>query len=173
MNKSHHARHPAPVDPDVVRAEAAALRALYERYKAEQLANGVRVSQERFGDDHGIGSQGMVWQYLEGKRAVGLEAAERFARAFGVPIFAFSPRLAEIARRVGAVAGAPGSPVEHETLDAALLLIRSLISNDPGARERARDILAVLQRAPVSDAEVERRMPITKPKRNKDQDSHE
>lgn len=67
--------------------EANRLRALYNAK--------VTVSQEAFGAEHGIGSQGMVWQYLNHRSPLNLEAALKFARALECSVADFSPRLAE------------------------------------------------------------------------------
>jgi SOS-response transcriptional repressor LexA len=69
--------------------EAAALKELFE-----QVARGAGVSQERFGLDHDIGSQGMVWQYLNGHRPLNLSVALKFAKGLRVSVADFSPRLA-------------------------------------------------------------------------------
>lgn len=71
--------------------EAAKLKALYE----ERNVGPSKLSQGAFGAEHGIGSQGMVWQYLNGKSALNLEAALKFAQALKCEVADFSPRLAE------------------------------------------------------------------------------
>jgi phage repressor protein C with HTH and peptisase S24 domain len=63
------------------------------------------MSQERFGLDFEIGSQGMVWQYLNGHRPLNLSVALKFARGLGVPISRFSPRLAAELRAAGIDSG--------------------------------------------------------------------
>lgn len=67
--------------------EASALKRLY---KAR-----VTMSQQAFGDLYQIGSQGMVWQYLNGKRPLNKDAAMKFARGLNCQIEDFSPRLAD------------------------------------------------------------------------------
>lgn len=57
------------------------------------------MSQEEFGSRFEIGSQGMVWQYLNARRPLNIKAATGFARGLGVDVDAFSPRLAEEIRR--------------------------------------------------------------------------
>jgi hypothetical protein len=77
--------------PTTVRdAEATALKALYEAQKP-------RPTHGAFGKKHGLGSTGMVWQYLNAHRPLNLEAATKFAGGLGVPIERFSPRLAAAA----------------------------------------------------------------------------
>lgn len=66
--------------------DAARLKALF----ANQ-----RLSQEAFGERHHIGTQGVVWQYLNGKIPLNLNAALKFARGIGCDVAEFSPRLAE------------------------------------------------------------------------------
>lgn len=75
------------VEEETVRTEAEALKRIFE-----ERARG--VSQERFGQDLEIGSQGMVWQYLNGRRPLNLSAALKFAKGLQVKMKAFSPRLA-------------------------------------------------------------------------------
>lgn len=53
------------------------------------------LSQEAFGAQYGIGSQGMVWQYLKGYVPLNLEAAAKFAAGLGVELRDISPRLAD------------------------------------------------------------------------------
>lgn len=64
-----------------------ALKKLYEER--------VKVSQAEFGAEHGIGTQGMVWQYLNGHTPLSLEAAAKFARGLGCTIQDISPTMAE------------------------------------------------------------------------------
>jgi phage repressor protein C with HTH and peptisase S24 domain len=54
----------------------------------------VKMSQEEFGAKYGIGSQGMVWQYLNGRSPLNLKSAINFASGIGVPVAAISPTLA-------------------------------------------------------------------------------
>ncbi|MBV6304904.1 helix-turn-helix domain-containing protein [Candidimonas humi] len=53
-----------------------------------------RLNQTDFGDHYGIGTQGMVWQYLSARRGLNIKAAAAFSRGLGVPIDEFSPTLA-------------------------------------------------------------------------------
>lgn len=73
------------IDP-ALQAEADALLRLWAKHAP--------ASQSEFGAKYGIGSQGMVWQYLHGKRALNLKAAAAFSTGLGVQIKEFSPRLA-------------------------------------------------------------------------------
>lgn len=66
-----------------------------ERLKVLYLERAGGLTQKEFGLNYGIGSQGMVWQYLNNKRPLNAGVALKFANALGVPIGAFSPTLAE------------------------------------------------------------------------------
>lgn len=52
------------------------------------------LTQAEFGERFGIGSQGAVWQYLNGKTALNLKAAKGFAEGIDCSVADFSPRLA-------------------------------------------------------------------------------
>lgn len=80
------------VPDDIRENEAAALKALYLKLVPKE------TSQGEFGKRSGIGTAGMVWQYLNGHRPLNLAAARKFATAMGVPVDDFSPRLAAEAR---------------------------------------------------------------------------
>lgn len=69
-----------------------------------------KVSQEKFGEAYGIGTQGAVWQYLEGNIALNLRAALKFAEGLGVPLKDISPTLgSEVVRSSIARDGALGN----------------------------------------------------------------
>ena len=70
----------------VVEREAAALKAAFEKR--------TELSQEKFGLEFEVGSQGMVWQYLNAHRPLNLSVALKFARGLDIPVASFSPRLA-------------------------------------------------------------------------------
>lgn len=53
------------------------------------------LSQKDFASRYGLGSGSMMTQYLQGKRAIGLEAAIKFAKGLGVPLEAISVELAQ------------------------------------------------------------------------------
>ena len=57
----------------------------------EQRSN--KLTQTAFGKKHGIGTQGMMSQYLNGKAPLTKSAANKFAIGLGVSIAEFSPRL--------------------------------------------------------------------------------
>lgn len=52
------------------------------------------LTQRSFGARYGIGSAGMVNQYINGKRPLGLAAAIKFANGLGVQVSEISPTLA-------------------------------------------------------------------------------
>ena len=66
--------------------EAGKLKALFSERN--------RISQLAFGQKFEIGSQGMVWQYLNARAPINLDAALKFARALDCSVADFSPRLA-------------------------------------------------------------------------------
>lgn len=70
--------------------EAARLKRLFDARST--------TSQMKFGADNEIGSQGMVWQYLNARAPLNLDAALKFAKGLGCPVSDFSPRLAESLR---------------------------------------------------------------------------
>lgn len=69
--------------------DANRLKSIFESKKRE-----LNLSQLKLGTEYDLGSQGMVWQYLNGKAPLNLEAATKFARALRVPISEFSPSIA-------------------------------------------------------------------------------
>jgi hypothetical protein len=75
-------------------ADAQNLRRLFDA-RLETVAEGKLISQMEFGAKYGIGSQGMVWQYLNGHRPLNIKAAVAFARGLSVSVADFSPKLAE------------------------------------------------------------------------------
>jgi hypothetical protein len=68
-------------------ADAARLKRLFEE-KADK-------SQQAFGLEHEIGTQGMVWQYLNARRALNLDALLKFAYGLKVPVEQISPTLSK------------------------------------------------------------------------------
>ena len=63
--------------PEDSKADAARLRDLF---KAR-----TKLSQAAFGKQYGLGSQGMVWQYLSGSTPLNIPAAKKFAEGLGCP----------------------------------------------------------------------------------------
>ncbi|WP_131667416.1 LexA family protein [Psychrobacter pygoscelis] len=73
--------------------DAARLKAIYESTKNEYKAQGKPLSQEIIAH-HFNWTQGAVGHYLNGKIALNLDAAIKFAEFFDVPVADFSPSLA-------------------------------------------------------------------------------
>lgn len=78
------------IPQEIVAAESAALLALWNAAKKAKSV----PSQKAFGEQFGIGTQGAVWQYLNGERPLNIKAARAFADVLNEPIAKFSPRLA-------------------------------------------------------------------------------
>ena len=79
--------------------ESRQLKAIWLRKKKAE-----GLSQEIFGDTHGIGSQAAVGFFLNGKSALSMKAAVGFAQGLNCTIAEFSPRLAKLAADNAAVA---------------------------------------------------------------------
>lgn len=73
--------------------EATALKRLFEGKK-------VKISQAAFGALYQIGTQGMVWQYLNNERPLNKDVAVKFAQGLGISVRDFSPRLAKQIERL-------------------------------------------------------------------------
>lgn len=56
------------------------------------------MSQEEFGARYNIGTQGMMWQLLNGRRPLNLKAAVGFAQGLNIPLDVVSPTIAEEVR---------------------------------------------------------------------------
>lgn len=69
--------------------DAARLQRLWEEFHKR-----TKLSQFQFGAQFDIGTQGAVWQYLRGERALNLRAVIRFAKGLGVSVADISPTLA-------------------------------------------------------------------------------
>lgn len=61
---------------------------------------------------HVPGGAAMVYQHITGRRPISLEAAQAYARGFGVTLDEISPRLAEDARNALAISTEPQPPNE-------------------------------------------------------------
>lgn len=85
--------------------DAARLKALFDRRTS-------KISQAEFGEKFGIGSQGMVWQYLAGRRPLNIEAAAAFAGGLEVGIDEFSPTIAERVREAARFAAPTSGGIE-------------------------------------------------------------
>lgn len=56
------------------------------------------MTQAQFGAKFGLGTKGMVWQYLTGYRPLNFEATAKFAKALGCTIHDISPDMAQTLR---------------------------------------------------------------------------
>lgn len=74
-----------PIDSEAAE-DAARLKALFKTR--------TKLSQLEFGQLYEIGTQGAVWQYLNGVTPLNLSAAIKFSRGLGCSVSDFSPRLA-------------------------------------------------------------------------------
>lgn len=133
------------ITPEHLR-EAARLRALWEDAKPALKKKGLGT-QEAFGAAFDIGNQAATGFFLGGKIALSPKAAAGFARGLGVPISAFSPRLAAVLTgtktgQVMAVSGAEAKLLQaYRALPAAqkrraLAIIAGLLqpSSEPSPR---------------------------------------
>ncbi|WP_269501075.1 helix-turn-helix domain-containing protein [Burkholderia sp. IMCC1007] len=119
--------------------EAEALAKLFEENS--------ELSQGEFGARYGIGTQGMVWQYLNGRRPLNIAAATAFAIGLGVKIPSFSPRLAqEIERAYSQVA----NDGRHQLSDAAAQVIEAVRRADE-AGEPDTTFKLILRMLPAPD----------------------
>ncbi|VVE51562.1 putative phage repressor [Pandoraea morbifera] len=133
--------------PSWVGEEAAALSKLF--------AEKSKLSQAEFGARYEIGSQGMVWQYLNGHRPLNISAATAFATGLGVTIPAFSPRLAaEIERAYAKVRGS----TDHGLSEAALKVIDAVRKAD-NAGEPETTFKMILRMLPEEGEPVARMNP--------------
>jgi transcriptional regulator with XRE-family HTH domain len=106
------------------------LKQLYE----ERVPSG--MTQEEFGAKFGIGTQGMVWQYLNGHRPLNAEAAAKFARGLRCTIYDISPEMAEALKAEivpvlgpkGWLRGALAKAAAVATMGVALYPLSELIS---------------------------------------------
>lgn len=78
--------------------ECAALKAIYLRVKDE-----TKLTQEAAASALGLGTQGAVSQYLNGRIALNLNVAIGFANLLGCMIADFSPRLARMVSEHGTI----------------------------------------------------------------------
>lgn len=91
--------------------DAARLKRLFD-------AREPKISQMEFGERYEIGSQGMVWQYITGRRPLNIKAASAFARGLGVTLNDISPKLAA---QVTEAAATTSTPVNHAASKSASL----------------------------------------------------
>ncbi|WP_238897935.1 LexA family transcriptional regulator [Achromobacter xylosoxidans] len=99
--------------PEDSKADAARLRDLF---KAR-----TKLSQAAFGKQYGLGSQGMVWQYLSGSTPLNIPAAKKFAEGLGVSIDSFSPTLA---RQIEEASALTERPIDASSNDEFVMVRR-------------------------------------------------
>lgn len=121
--KSRGSDKAAKIEPIHIE-EAANLKALFK--------DRVRMSQADFGAEFDIGTQGMVWQYLNARSALNQDAALKFAKGLGCSVADFSPRLAAKLEEV-------------VSLSSNVLQTRELAKSDDGSHPEqiGKDVIAV------------------------------
>lgn len=98
------------------------------------------MSQRAFAERFHLGTPGNLWQYLNGRRALNLEAARKIAAGLGVKISDFSPRLAE-KQRVMSEENVSGVPLATKRIplltkvQAGQLVSRGQVPNEAAATE--------------------------------------
>ncbi|BET09408.1 hypothetical protein [Pandoraea sputorum] len=117
---------------------------------AKLFAERTDLSQAEFGARYEIGSQGMVWQYLNGHRPLNIGAATAFAIGLGVKIPAFSPRLAADIQRAYAMVQ---EGEEHRLSEAASKVIDAVRKLDV-AGEPASTFKLILRMLPEEGESV-------------------
>jgi hypothetical protein len=80
-----------------------------ERLKSLFAQRPQKISQAKFGEMYGIGTQGMVWQYLNAHRPLNPKAAKAFADGLRLTLADISPKLATLIETIAATATAPGA----------------------------------------------------------------
>lgn len=93
---------------DEHREEAQKLKELFEGYVQKQAQKGVKVTQAGFAAAAGLGSQGLLWQYLNARIPLNLRAGLQFVKGIGCRLEEFSPRLAT--EQATLSHGAPAGP---------------------------------------------------------------
>lgn len=107
------------------------------------LETRTKLSNAEFAKEHGIASGQMVWQYTSGHRPLNLAAAARFANGLGVPISAFSKRLASELDELLRLSNHTGASLSAEVLTA-------IASLDSEERRRVENIVrAALNMPPI------------------------
>ena len=147
--------------PEVQAAEARTLRNLYDEIIGEPGSPGFK-SQASFGTEFDIGTQGMVWQYLDGRRPLNLAVAISFARGLNIPVRAFSPRLAQQAALAASL-----NTFEPGTPETARMFANQYAGLGPEAQKSLQALYTILSDKAVSNEDVESRMPVTAPKKPK------
>lgn len=104
--------------------DAGRLKAIFDRREP-------KISQADFGVQYELGTQGMVSQYLLGRRPLNIKAAGAFARGLGVTVETFSPTIAE---QINAASRAV-TPIDFKKLNNRRLnlaaLMRAFCNGEP------------------------------------------
>jgi transcriptional regulator with XRE-family HTH domain len=77
-----------PAPPPKLLSDSERLRTLFKQRSGDK-------TQAKFGKEFGLGTAGMVWQYLHGRAPLNVSAAKKFAIGLGVSVADFSPSLAK------------------------------------------------------------------------------
>lgn len=138
----------------VYEAESQALAALYKARCPQGM------SQAEFGERFGLGTQGMVSQYMTGKSPLNVPAAVAFARGLGVTIRDFSPRLADQIQEAYPHANPPDfAPSSQDGRE----VMRIYDAMPEAERRRIAALIKLMVGSSASDETVEEKMSITKP----------
>ena len=96
--------------------DIARLKALWEK---RQETN--KQSQGAFAAEFDIGTQGMFWQYMNGRTKLNIEAVSNFARGLGCSVYDISPTLAQMVADILPILGVPGLVTVQDGLEGQLL----------------------------------------------------
>ena len=135
------------------REEASRLLAIWSRLKPKLKERGWGT-QEKFGQQFGIGNQAAVASFLNARTALSLKAAAGFARGLDCKIADFSPRLAAVLNEQPASVDADGRPLTSSshavtTVGGLVRELAHLLDAIPrSARAATAEDLALLARAP-------------------------
>lgn len=95
-------------------AESVRLKAIWDQ-KA-------KITQEKFGLKYDVGTQGMVWQYLNHRSPLNPKAAVAFSTELGCDIADFSPRLAA---EIEGLSRNTGTPIDDDFADVRMLDVKA------------------------------------------------
>lgn len=109
-----------PMTPENVE-ECEVLKRLYDLKAPKSV-----ITQAEFAKRYKVGSQSMLWQYLNGRNALNLKVAVKIAAGLGVAVSDFSPRLAREQRDLSAADVAPAPAVQKK-----IPIISSVQAGDP------------------------------------------
>ena len=109
-----------PMTPENLE-ESAALKRLYDLKAPKSV-----ITQAEFAKRYKVGSQSMLWQYLNGRKALNLKAAVKIAAGLGVAVSDFSPRLSKEQRDISSSNVAPAPALQKK-----IPIISSVQAGDP------------------------------------------